>query len=259
MEASTIRSELQAECPMGCMTHGTCLKSGRCLCAEGWTGAACNDFCPEDCSGHGSCTEGACLCNHGYQGAACALQVSQETPPSRTCPMGCSGHGTCSEPSICLCKAGWLGIDCNQQNLTTFPQRMNGPTPAMGSSLESTQEQAGNQVESEQPQHFSGHLRDDAAPQTAPWIPVASEVKSVNLALTGPSSQLSSDRSKGQRFSLLGMAAATPRHTGKGALASLLSAAARQGRKQALSAAVPAMKPGAQQLGQQPQHKQQQQ
>lgn len=245
LDVSTIRSTQQANCPAGCMGHGTCLKSGRCLCAEGWTGTACADFCPEDCSGHGSCTGGACLCSDGYQGTDCALQaaVSLKVTPSRTCPMACSGHGTCTEPGVCMCTVGWLGSDCSRQNATFPEQRQASSALGKEVSLASTQEAAEEEEEEAgQPQHFSGHLRDDAAPQTAPWIPVTSEVKKDAVAPKDPSSQLSSDRSKGKRLALLGVA--TEPHTGRGALASLLKSAARQGRKQAIPAPVPATKPG---------------
>jgi len=254
LEASTIRSAQQVACPSGCMGRGTCLKSGRCLCAGGWTGAACSDFCPEDCSGHGSCSGGACLCNAGYQGTDCAsqavlaLEVAPSTPP-HTCPMACSGHGACTEPGICMCKAGWLGVACNHRNNTYFA----GPTlpatssdAAHGAALASLKETAGDEVDAEQPQHFSGHLRDDAAPQTAPWIPMASEGKNPALAQTLPNSQLSFERPKGKPVALLSVAAGPPQHKGRVTLASLLSAAAQQGRKQAISAPVPATKPGPQ-------------
>jgi len=253
LEASTIRSALQADRDAGCMGHGTLLKSGRCLCAKGWTGTACSDFCPEDCSGHGSCAGGACVCSDGYRGADCAIlevvamefEERQRPAPSRTCPQSCSGHGTCTEPNVCMCKVGWVGEACSMPNITS-PQRSKRPAATPAGFLASKQDAAGDPVDAEQPEHFSGHLRDDAAPQTAAWIPVASE------APKSPSNQLSSDRSKERRLALLGVAATAPRYNGKGTLALLLSAAARQGRKQAISAPVPATKPGQQQLGKQP-------
>ena len=137
-------------------------------------------------------------------------------------------------------------VGCNRQNITISENLNKSAATPAARVLAAPQFSVEDQADVEQPQHFSGHLRDDAAPQTAPWIPVASEGKVDALAPTRPNSQLSSEKSKRKRFALLSVAAGTAQHKGRGTLASLLSAAARQGRKQAISAPVPATKPGPQ-------------
>ena len=44
-----------------------------------------------------------CVCDRGWGGADCGTRV---------CPNGCSGHGLCLEGATCFCKEGWLGDDC---------------------------------------------------------------------------------------------------------------------------------------------------
>jgi len=29
------------------------------------------------------------------------------------CPQGCYNNGTCVSPYVCVCSAGWTGLDCN--------------------------------------------------------------------------------------------------------------------------------------------------
>ena len=117
-------------CEHGCSGHGTCVPipgrptHGRCACTSGFGGEDCSVArpCPGRCSGRGDCVNGKCECARGWQGAAC------EAP---RCPADCSGHGTCrrppSEPSdaigaeangrgamgVCLCAAGWSGLACD--------------------------------------------------------------------------------------------------------------------------------------------------
>ena len=104
-------------CAHGCFAHrgqGAC-HDGRCVCALGFSGVACNHTCGGGtnaslhCSGHGRCVDGAvCECEPGYGGAACER---------RTCLMGCSGQGLCHD-GTCICAVGFGGRDCA---VTTVP------------------------------------------------------------------------------------------------------------------------------------------
>jgi len=65
-------------CINACSGHGSCqLQSGSapvCQCDSGWEGGACNITvpCPSNCSGFGTCMEGACVCQSGYSGSDCS-------------------------------------------------------------------------------------------------------------------------------------------------------------------------------------------
>lgn len=88
------------ECPMKCSQNGKCNPDGSCSCFTGYTGEACQDFCPNLCSAQGHCTDGACLCLAGWTGVDCSI------------PVCCSGHGDCSVPDTCICDEGWMGTQC---------------------------------------------------------------------------------------------------------------------------------------------------
>jgi hypothetical protein len=61
-----------AGCELGCSGHGTCVArrgypgQGKCHCADGFDGAACERerHCPNRCNGpsHGTCVLGKCEC-----------------------------------------------------------------------------------------------------------------------------------------------------------------------------------------------------
>ncbi|TRY86791.1 hypothetical protein DNTS_022597 [Danionella cerebrum] len=59
---------------------------------------------PEDCSGHGHCTEGQCVCQQGWSEPDCA---------NLTCQGACGEHGICTDNG-CVCDAGWMGSNCSQ-------------------------------------------------------------------------------------------------------------------------------------------------
>merc|ERR1712072_1607927 len=82
-ETSTLRALPGIPCPDGCSGRGQCTKEGKCACFTGYSGEACQQYCPNECSHNGDCVEGGCLCFAGFLGVDCSI---------RGC---CSGHGTC--------------------------------------------------------------------------------------------------------------------------------------------------------------------
>ena len=55
----------------GCSGHGQCdMTTRQCTCDAGWVGVGCETMvCPGQCSGQGTCVDGACLCAKGFSGA----------------------------------------------------------------------------------------------------------------------------------------------------------------------------------------------
>mmetsp|Transcript_47999 Transcript_47999/g.114081 ORF Transcript_47999/g.114081 Transcript_47999/m.114081 type:complete len:929 (-) Transcript_47999:10-2796(-) len=96
-------------CEEDCNGNGHCNSDGSCTCLQGFTGVACQDFCPNGCSGNGVCTDGHCVCLAGFSGPDCAVEVC------------CSGHGDCTTPETCQCSPGWTGPDCATQMVCPDP------------------------------------------------------------------------------------------------------------------------------------------
>lgn len=95
-----IANNLPPVCPEECNQNGKCNDDGTCKCFPGYSGNACQDFCPLSCSGQGECVNGACLCLAGFAGVDCSQKVC------------CSGHGDCNLPDVCICNRGWSGASC---------------------------------------------------------------------------------------------------------------------------------------------------
>lgn len=94
-------------CEAECNGHGECLHGGRCRCASGYTGEACEEpICPVVCSGNGVFSGGVCVCRPGFKGKECDVHAHWcETAD-------CSGHGRCGDEGMCHCEKGWTGDGC---------------------------------------------------------------------------------------------------------------------------------------------------
>lgn len=101
LNAASLRPLERPTCPDNCNSRGSCTITGTCVCKAGYSGGACETFCPNECSQQGQCIDGACLCFAGFLGADCSV---------KSC---CSGHGTCDQPGTCVCQPGWGGEDCS--------------------------------------------------------------------------------------------------------------------------------------------------
>jgi len=95
-----IANNLPPVCPEECNQNGKCNDDGSCKCFPGYSGNACQNFCPLSCSGQGECVSGACLCLAGFAGVDCSVKIC------------CSGHGDCNVPDVCICNKGWSGSTC---------------------------------------------------------------------------------------------------------------------------------------------------
>nr|CDJ95832.1 EGF and NHL repeat and YD repeat domain containing protein [Haemonchus contortus] len=98
---------LAVRCDADCNGHGECLSSGRCKCAPGFMGEACEEsVCPVVCSGNGVFSGGACVCRTGFKGKECDVHAHWCEVPD------CSGHGRCGDEGVCQCEKGWTGEGC---------------------------------------------------------------------------------------------------------------------------------------------------
>ena len=133
-----------------CGEHGTCSDAAglsSCICAEGYTGAACETCalgwqdedgdgqcalgCTAanlDCGAHGACEDAngaaGCVCDVGYAGAGCDVCGPwwQDNDEDGTCAPACSGaglsceNGLCTDVSglaLCACQPGYGGALCD--------------------------------------------------------------------------------------------------------------------------------------------------
>ena len=115
-----------------CTSHGHCdYLTGRCVCDAGFDGDDCSHGaslhrkCPNDCSGHGYCSDeidgwgrNICRCAVDYTAADCSTWVSLRgnglKAPGPECPNECSGHGACNSTSgECACEPGYGSDDCS--------------------------------------------------------------------------------------------------------------------------------------------------
>lgn len=82
------------------ITYTACVPGGHDV-APGSTDKCAN----QQCSGHGSCSEGICSCDYGYSGTYC--EVSSD--PCKD--VVCYNNGTCVNGN-CQCPTGYEGIQC---------------------------------------------------------------------------------------------------------------------------------------------------
>mmetsp|Transcript_22644 Transcript_22644/g.40936 ORF Transcript_22644/g.40936 Transcript_22644/m.40936 type:complete len:808 (+) Transcript_22644:85-2508(+) len=90
-------------CPEDCNERGRCEVDGTCSCIANYTGLACENHCPNSCSGRGECSGGMCVCDFGYGGVDCSQQLC------------CNGHGACPIPDVCHCYPGFIGAQCETE------------------------------------------------------------------------------------------------------------------------------------------------
>lgn len=102
LAAAILATASGAPCPNNCTGHGGCI-DGACVCDAGWAGDDCAQrSCGADCEHGGLCHEGTCYCKPGFHGPNCQYTL---------CPDGCNGHGLCIN-GTCTCEDGWVGLDC---------------------------------------------------------------------------------------------------------------------------------------------------
>jgi len=123
LATASLRATPPKACPQDCSNRGICTKDGQCRCMAGYSGSACQSYCPNECSHQGDCVEGACLCYAGFLGVDCSIN---------SC---CSGHGSCDDPAACVCWPGWGGADCSVRLLCADPSCSGHGTCSEGNCL----------------------------------------------------------------------------------------------------------------------------
>ena len=101
LAAATLATASGAPCPNNCTGHGGCV-DGACVCDFGWTNSDCSvKTCLRACSGRGLCYAGTCHCQPGWRGEACEQEQHE------------CGHGVWSVAlGHCDCDEGWGGEHC---------------------------------------------------------------------------------------------------------------------------------------------------
>ena len=101
LAAATLATASGAYCPNNCTGHGGCI-DGACACDFGWTNSDCSvKTCLRACSGRGLCYGGTCHCQPGWRGEACSIEQHE------------CGNGVWSVAlGHCDCDEGWGGEHC---------------------------------------------------------------------------------------------------------------------------------------------------
>lgn len=101
LAAATLATASGAYCPNNCTGHGGCI-DGACACDFGWTNSDCSvKTCLRACSGRGLCYAGTCHCQPGWRGEACSIEQHE------------CGNGVWSVAlGHCDCDEGWRGEHC---------------------------------------------------------------------------------------------------------------------------------------------------
>eukprot|EP00727_Mastigamoeba_balamuthi_P006037 m51a1_g2052 putative egf-like domain-containing protein (1267) ;mRNA; f:1393315-1397842 len=100
----------ERNCPLHCSGHGRCNDNNTCTCTGTWQPPDCSwSTCP-DCGPHGICntTSGRCVCAEFFSGRQCQMG-------NLPCEANCSGHGVCnSQTGNCSCSGLWQLPDCSR-------------------------------------------------------------------------------------------------------------------------------------------------
>ena len=111
-------------CPAECENGGMCFPDGTCQCIVPYYGISCQtEACIPKCTQNKDCVKGMCVCNDSHFGANCMSIKCTET---------CLEHQYCAPNSVCQCKSGWSGINCEDfsQPISSQPNvnQMTSPT-----------------------------------------------------------------------------------------------------------------------------------
>lgn len=196
---------IELMCPdQTCSGHGVC-SHGSCMCGPGYSGVSCEDpvrSCLELCGDHGTCDVNThqCVCGDGWTGPLC-------TVAPRNCPNECSGNGHCFV-GVCSCFAEFRGNDCSELALARTNSLSDGTVQKVAHptlldnvaaespcvpGLEFVDAVNGTRIYCNgDPNRHNGtgmlqlaiapQHKDDSAPITAPWIPMATPRRQTSAA-----------------------------------------------------------------------------
>jgi len=148
-------------CRHNCSKGGVCIGQQYCICPDNRGLDDCSIQCGEVCK-HGYCgvqnvnkpQGGVCICDADYYGSQCqdyvpcvnGYVIMNATAPHCECQSGwrgvrcdvecpgghltpCSNHGQCTANATCLCRPGYVGLACeNDERVCALPQ-LNCTTP----------------------------------------------------------------------------------------------------------------------------------